>query len=49
MVDEYVCPKCHDRGYVKEADGSVHTCWECLASGRLDVHSKDVKDSGIRL
>jgi len=43
------CPKCHGRGYLKEADGSTHTCWDCLNDGSLDNHSKDLKDSGIRL
>ncbi len=43
------CPKCHGEGVVKEADGSVHTCWKCLEEGDMDQHSKDVKDSKIKI
>jgi len=43
------CPKCQGRGYVKEPDGRVHTCWDCLNDGSLDNHSKDLKDSGIKV
>ncbi len=43
------CPKCHGEGMVKEADGSAHTCWDCLMSGEMDQHSKDVKDSKIKI
>jgi len=46
---EEVCPKCHGTGIVKEKDGTSHTCWECLSEGKLDVHSKQVKDSGIKI
>ena len=38
------CEKCHGTGVVKEADGSVHTCWICLAAGRMDTHSKKVDE-----
>lgn len=44
-----ICPKCDDTGIVKEEDGSAHVCWDCLKAGRLDVHSKDVSDSGLRI
>jgi|MGYP002817230330 hypothetical protein len=43
------CPKCKNTGIVKEKDGSVHVCWDCLKSGRLDVHSKNSPDSNIKL
>jgi hypothetical protein len=43
------CPKCHGTSIVKEADGSIHVCWDCLQEGRLDVHSKDPKESGIQI
>jgi len=43
------CEECKGTGMIKEKDGSVHTCWKCLREGRLDVHSKNVKDSGIRI
>ena len=38
------CKKCHGTGIVKEADGSCHTCWDCLNSGRLNQHSKELPD-----
>lgn len=43
------CPKCKGTGIVKEEDGSVHTCWDCLESGEMDQHSKDIKDSNIKI
>ena len=47
MVEK--CPKCGGTGIVKEADGSVHTCWDCLREGRMDVHSEKVSDSKIQI
>jgi len=44
----YVCPKCNNTGRVKEKDGTVHCCFDCLQSGRLDEHDKIIKDSGIK-
>ncbi|MFH1308206.1 MAG: hypothetical protein ABIH72_05115 [archaeon] len=43
-----ICEKCKGTGQVKEPDGTIHTCWKCLNEGRLDNHSKRVKDSGIK-
>ena len=43
-----VCQKCNNTGIVKERNGSVHVCFDCLNSGRLEQHGKP-KDSGIRL
>jgi len=43
------CLKCHGTGVVKEKDGSVHTCWDCLQNGRFDVHSNTVPDSKIKV
>lgn len=45
----FKCEKCKDTGIVKEKDGSCHTCWECLSSGRLDCHSKNLPESRIKL
>lgn len=47
MTDE--CPKCHNTGIVKEHDGSVHTCWDCLQKGQLNVHSDRVPDSKVKI
>lgn len=46
--NNYHCPKCNNTGIVKEKDGSVHCCFDCLAAGRMDEHDKNPKDSGIR-
>ena len=43
------CTKCGGKGFVKDPDGTSHTCWDCLLSGRLDTHSKEVKDSGVKV
>lgn len=43
------CQKCHGTGMVKEKNGEVHTCFDCLQSGDMDQHSKEIKDSKIRL
>ncbi|GIU68280.1 MAG: hypothetical protein KatS3mg001_130 [Candidatus Pacearchaeota archaeon] len=42
---EEVCPKCNNTGIVKEKSGEVHTCFDCLLSGRLDQHNKDLKSA----
>lgn len=47
MDDE--CLKCHGTGVVKELNGSVHTCWDCLQNGRFDVHSDKVPDSKVKI
>jgi hypothetical protein len=39
-----ICTKCNGTGKIKDADGTVHTCWECLIEGRLDNHSKKLPD-----
>ena len=43
------CPKCHGTGIVKEPNGAVHTCWDCLQEGKLKVHSEKVPDSKVRI
>ena len=43
------CSKCKGTGIVKEEDGSVHTCWDCLREGKMDVHSSKVSDSRIQI
>ena len=43
-----VCEKCNNTGMIKEKNGTVHTCFDCLESGRMEQHGKP-KDSGIRL
>jgi hypothetical protein len=49
MEKESFCAKCKGSGRIMEKDGVVHTCFDCLLAGRLDMHSKDIKDSGIKI
>jgi hypothetical protein len=46
---KFVCPKCKNTGKIMEKDGTIHCCFDCLQSGRLDNHDKVIKDYGIRL
>lgn len=43
------CEKCHGTGIVKEKDGSVHVCFDCLNKGEMNQHSKDVKETKIKI
>ena len=45
----FKCSECGDTGMVKEKNGSVHTCWTCLANGRLDAHSKNMPSHNLKL
>jgi len=47
--DNDVCPDCKGTGMIIEKDGQCHTCWRCLREGRLDVHSKKIPDTNIKL
>jgi len=42
------CPKCHGTGVVKDEKG-IHSCWDCLLNGNLDVHSKKLPETRIKL
>lgn len=49
---EEECPKCKGTGRIKDPDGTVHICYDCLLSGKLDQHNKSLKDArelGIKL
>jgi hypothetical protein len=48
MEDKRECPKCKGTGVVKEKDGTVHVCFDCLLSDKLDQHGSP-KDSGIKI
>jgi len=46
------CAKCNGTGRIKEKDGSIHICFDCLRNGNLDQHDKKLKDAselGIKL
>jgi len=49
FVNRSVCPDCKNTGMIKEKDGTCHTCWKCLAEGRLDCHSENLPDTKIRV
>jgi hypothetical protein len=51
-MEEQDCPKCHGTGRIREKDGTIHICFDCLQAGRLDQHDKKLKDAsdlGIKL
>ena len=39
-----ICPKCNGTGRIVDQSG-IHTCFDCLNSGRLDSYSKELKTS----
>lgn len=43
------CPKCNGTGRVTSKDGTIGPCFDCLLAGRMDQHSKNVKDSGVKV
>lgn len=43
------CAKCKGTKRIKGADGSISVCWDCLQKGEMDQHSKNPKDSGIKI
>jgi len=46
------CNKCKGVGIVKEENGSIHTCFDCLMNGDLDQHDSKIKSAeelGIKL
>ena len=50
--EQYDCDKCKGARRIKEKDGTIHICFDCLNSGRLDQHDKKMKSAeelGIKL
>jgi hypothetical protein len=46
------CQKCKGTGRIKEKDGTIHICYDCLLSGSMDQHDKNPKtaeDARIKL
>lgn len=39
------CPKCRGTGRVRDKDGSIHVCFDCLSNGGMDQHDKDLKSA----
>lgn len=51
-IKKAVCEKCKGTGMIKEKNGQIHICFDCLAAGRLDQHDKKIRDAsdfGIKL
>ena len=54
QIKKIVCEKCKDTRQIKEKNGTIHICFDCLAAGRMDQHGdkdkiRDAKDFGIKL
>jgi len=52
MEGHYDCNKCKGTRRIREQDGTIHICFDCLQSGRLDQHDiklKSAQDLGIKL
>lgn len=42
------CPKCKGTRRIR-VNGTIQPCWDCLNSGEMDQHSKEIKESKIRV
>jgi hypothetical protein len=42
------CPKCHGTGRVKEKDGTIHICFDCLNADVFEQHGNP-KETKIKL
>lgn len=49
MEDKEICPKCKGSKRIMRKDGTVGPCWDCLAKGEMDQHTKEPKESGIEI
>ena len=43
-MEPNVCPKCNGTGRIKDSEG-IHTCFDCLLSGKLDNYEREIKTS----
>ena len=39
------CPKCKGEGRYKDKNGTMTTCFDCLTSGGMDQHDKNLKSA----
>jgi len=44
-IENTMCPKCKNTFQIKEKDGTIHICYDCLQAGKMDQHEKHVKDA----
>jgi hypothetical protein len=47
-LDKEICNKCKGAGVIREKNGTVHTCYDCLQADRLEQHGKP-KETNIKL
>lgn len=45
MIGDPKCLKCKGTGRVKEPDGTIHICYDCLNKGTMDQHDKNPKSA----
>ena len=43
------CPKCKGVGRVKDKNGTIHTCYDCLEKGEMNQHDKNPKKFPFRI
>lgn len=48
MESDINCPKCKGQGIIKEKDGTVHICYDCLNNDKFNQHGNP-RDSGIKI
>ncbi len=48
-MEKKFCDKCKNTGIVKEKDGSVHTCFDCLLAGRMDQHDVGKNSDEVKI
>ena len=44
-MEKKFCEKCKGTGRVREKDGSIHTCFDCLLDGKMDQHEVGAKSA----
>ncbi|MDD5192246.1 MAG: hypothetical protein PHH54_05915 [Candidatus Nanoarchaeia archaeon] len=42
------CPKCHGTGRVKEKNGTIHICFDCLNADVFEQHGNP-KETNIKI
>jgi len=52
VIENALCPKCKNTYQIREKDGTIHICYDCLLAGKMDQHDKKVreaKDFGLKM
>ena len=45
---ETECPKCKGTKRICK-NGTIQPCWDCLNNGEMDQHSKNLKETNIKI